>query len=683
MSKWRDIRVIDDERVADLMRDVPQARAGTPLSLDAGIAVARRAGAGKLVMGDLMKVGSRTRVVAKIFDVRTGQRMRNVIEETANPDSLMAVFGRLARGILAAQPPEGADLGTVGTASLEAYRAYAAGVRALNRMDLDSAAAHLERAVALDSNFALAHYKLSVTYGWINPNERRRVTHAERANRLAAGLPPRVRALIRGQYQNSQGRWGEACQTYGDLLAADSADVEAWYNLGECHYHDQFVVAGDSATPPRFRGSWNTAMTAFERTLELDPTYHLAFAHIPDILLGEQRAGCAGRDALDQNCPPAGQYLTPVLRRGDTLVTEPIPATDAAAYARAADEAVRLGVFAANLERTRVFAQAWVNAGPDEPRAHLALARALVRSGRIADAQREFALARGATDGGRALMDHIELLFKADSLAALAALIDSLANRPDARPGDLATFLPMLLGRWQHVGLLFGSVQAPPPIRDFLIAAVKAQQGAPPADLVALERGVDSVMAVQAATDAQRRAARTQFLMTSAPWTLDLPRTAPATDADTTSADPRLRLVAFALRDDTARTRTALLLVDSLLRRQPRELPNATGWQTSAEVHLHVFHDTTTALARLLEFEARLPFLNPAANYLVSFGNLTTTVQTWGRTFLRLADLAAARGNSAVAVRNYRRVIALWETADPAFRPQVEHARASLSRLAN
>ena len=66
MSKWHDIRVIDDERVADFIREVPEARAGT-LTLQSGIAVARRAGAGKLVMGDLLKLGSRTQDPGKVF----------------------------------------------------------------------------------------------------------------------------------------------------------------------------------------------------------------------------------------------------------------------------------------------------------------------------------------------------------------------------------------------------------------------------------------------------------------------------------------------------------------------------------------------------------------------------------------------------------------------------------------
>lgn len=135
MSRWRDIRVIDDERVADLLRETPEASGASNLSLNAGLAVARRAGAGRLVMGDLLKIGSRTRVTAKVFNVRSGQRLRSVSEETSVADSVMPLFGKLAQRILNVAPPQGAQIGALGTSSVEAYQEYLAGIQALNRFE--------------------------------------------------------------------------------------------------------------------------------------------------------------------------------------------------------------------------------------------------------------------------------------------------------------------------------------------------------------------------------------------------------------------------------------------------------------------------------------------------------------------------------------------------------------------
>src|SRR4051812_18003391 len=124
LSKWTDIRVVDDERVADLLREVPEAQGGKQLSLAAGLAVARRAGAGKLVMGDVLKVGSTTAITAKVFDVRAGQRIRTVRQEASAQDSLMPTFGKLAQGILNLEAPKGTNIGTIGTNSTSAYQDY-------------------------------------------------------------------------------------------------------------------------------------------------------------------------------------------------------------------------------------------------------------------------------------------------------------------------------------------------------------------------------------------------------------------------------------------------------------------------------------------------------------------------------------------------------------------------------
>src|SRR4051812_32841755 len=57
LGRWTDIGVVDDKRVSDLLRTLPSSRAAQPLSLGDGLSLARQAGAGRLVMGDFIKVG--------------------------------------------------------------------------------------------------------------------------------------------------------------------------------------------------------------------------------------------------------------------------------------------------------------------------------------------------------------------------------------------------------------------------------------------------------------------------------------------------------------------------------------------------------------------------------------------------------------------------------------------------
>ena len=57
LSQWQDVRVVDDERVAGYMRATPLAHGPARLSLESALAVAWRAGAGNLVMGDYLRLG--------------------------------------------------------------------------------------------------------------------------------------------------------------------------------------------------------------------------------------------------------------------------------------------------------------------------------------------------------------------------------------------------------------------------------------------------------------------------------------------------------------------------------------------------------------------------------------------------------------------------------------------------
>lgn len=682
LSKWQDIRVIDDERVADLVRDVPEARGQQTLGLQTGLAVARRAGAGKLVMGDLLKVGSRTQIVAKVFDVRSGQRLRSIREETANPDSLMGLFSRLARGILDVESPPGATLSAIGTNSLGAYQEYLAGVAALNAWNLDSARARFGRALQLDSAFALAHYKLSIVYGWISANAPERVSHAEAASRLGASLPQRERTLVAGQLAQARNRWGESCDAYGSLVRADSADVEAWYNLGECNYHNPDVIAiGGDTTRVAFRGSWNLALRAFRRTLELDPTYHLAFAHIPDILQTDQRTGCRA-PAPGQACVEA--YAAIVVRDGDSLATTPVSqVTGQAELARQRMDAARTNSRRANYLQAADIARAWVEAGAGrpEPRARSAYGRALLRTGDLQGAAREMGAAAGPSwsrpERIQITADQLELLLKLDRHAEALALVDSLLAATDTTvPVRVAgALIAATMGRLHGFDQRTSTLSPLPAARPYFAATARVAVGITPESLAATERDVSAAITAQSGG----RVAPSAVLGPLYIWGLRL-HPAGSVALDTADRSPLLRITAFMLGGDAARARAALQQFDSTVLAAAIETPEDGSLLLSADAHL-MLGDSAAALDRLVEFERRWLY-QPLLSQLWPQGLMISSM-LWGRTWLLMGDLAAARGRNDVAIRAYRRVVGMWSTGDAEVQPAVTRARQALARLGN
>lgn len=682
MSKWNDIKVIDDERVADLIRDVPEARSGVQLTLQSGLAVARRAGAGNLVMGDVLRVGSRTQFVGKVFDVRTGQRLRTVRQEAGNPDSLMGAFGQLARAVLNVAPPAGTSLGTIGTASVEAYQAYIAGVGALNRWVLDSAHSHFDRAIALDSTFALAHYKLALVYGWQTPNSPEGARHAERAVSLGGNLPVRERNLVRGYASFAAARYGEACRLFEGMVAADSNDVEAWYNLGECSYHDPVVTSFPRDTAlVRFRSSWNTALHAFRRVLELDPTYHLAFQHIQDALLASVRQGCRLSPERDSCTPQNSTYQAVIRRAGDSLVTEVAnltTTTGAEAIARHTLEARQSKVRRQNLEDARRAAESWLSAGPAGVRAHLAYARILLRLGnvRASDSVARLVTSRATSrlESTAFVADRIEIALKLGAWDEAVRLGDSLRSATDTTRNarNLGILVASVLGKVSGMSSMAESIQGPPWVKRYIGLAMYSTVGLSPDSLLDTEelfsrnisssigpiRAAGAVSATLIFLDPRNRAGRWPAL-------------------DTASSDSRVQLMSVLAAGDSARSRRALARYDSMATSLQDEPDNGVAL-VGALGHLFVA-DTAGALARLRAFRdvtfAHTTLLDPVA------GGFTFAGMLWPRSFLLLGELEEAAGNRPAAADAYRRFLGMWENGEPVVQPIVARTRAALARL--
>src|SRR6478672_2720179 len=320
LARWQDIKVIDDRRVADYLSEVPRP-AGSRLSMNDAQGVARSAGAGRIIMGDILKVGSRTTITATLVNARDGTTIRSARGETSIADSVMSVFGKISREILALTST-GANAGTAGASSVGAYKEYVAGNQALNRFDAQEAKRRYEAALKLDSNFALAHYKWAVAAGYdqktaadraakldysnLNNLARLmedpdRIAHAKAAARLSANLPARERSLIAGLVAMVGHDYQRACESYGSLVRADSSDVEALYGYGACLSGDDMVepaVPGDT-TKMRFRTSWNRALEAFRQAASVDPNFHLAFDAIINLLTSSSRSGCAHKDLIE------------------------------------------------------------------------------------------------------------------------------------------------------------------------------------------------------------------------------------------------------------------------------------------------------------------------------------------------------------------------------------------------
>ena len=293
LASWSDLTVVDYDRSIDLLRD-RDLDAASRIGLEDAREMARDAGVWTVVLGQVGRVGDSLMVVARAYDVESGKRVGEPARHTAPRDAdPRMIFDAVARDLLdlAGAPPMRPELAQSTTSSLEAYRAYLFGLQALNRWQLDEADSAFRRATEADSTFALAYYKRSLARGWNRTvSDTSDVRLARAAARHATRLPQRERSLIESYLQLSQGlaaqsqanfEAGSAHLTaaergYEAILARDSTDAEAWYGLADAYFHHG--GAGTQLDPELGR-KWTRALRAFNRTLALDSTFHLAYAH--------------------------------------------------------------------------------------------------------------------------------------------------------------------------------------------------------------------------------------------------------------------------------------------------------------------------------------------------------------------------------------------------------------------
>jgi serine/threonine-protein kinase len=354
LSQWNDLTVVDHERLHDLLAQ-HRVKVGDDVGLELARRLARDAGAWTVVLGDFTQAGDSLHLAARVYDVASGNRVDVArVDDRAGAD-VRPLFDELAAKLLdLSGAPNEVKIGLARstTASLEAYRAYLAGVEQLNRWDLAGAERELQRAIQIDTTFGLAYYKLALTRGWLVGTGDSIADHAiVRATAYSANLPAHDRTVINAYRAFLAGEYADARDAYRRLLARDPADADAWYGLGEAWFHD---TTGVTQAP-----AWTQAIRAFKHALALDPDYALAYDHV-QAMLG---SAATGRPFYALVAPDS--FAVSQTPEGRTLLDT---ATVHTAVRRARAEAL-------------ASARSWVVSQPTTLRAHGAMVNAYVAAG--------------------------------------------------------------------------------------------------------------------------------------------------------------------------------------------------------------------------------------------------------------------------------------------------------------
>lgn len=256
----------------------------TRLSPDVAREIAQREGVAAIVTGDVATIGGSYVLTVKLLDVATGDALTTAQESAKDGNDLIPAIdratrslrGRIGESLKAVRVA--IPLSRATTPSLEALREYTAAGEPVRRGDYAGAIAHLERAVAIDTNFASAYVTLSAMLMAANIQSRRADTLLARAYGFRDRVTPRERAQIAAAYYSLRISRGydraKALAAVESLTVADSMSAPRWTQLGNLQ---------------RSRGEFARAEVSYRRARALEPKAPIANAVVAMVLMIQQR----------------------------------------------------------------------------------------------------------------------------------------------------------------------------------------------------------------------------------------------------------------------------------------------------------------------------------------------------------------------------------------------------------
>ena len=259
LAQTRGLEIVSERRLLEALGPDGETTLAS-LNKEDAANVARRAGAGAIVVGTIFRAGSELRIDAQLEDLANG---RVLAAKSVRGTDVFALVDQLATDIRDAVGLENApgvrNVSTVSSTSLEAYRLYSEGVKAASNVRMADADKLFKAAVAIDPSFAEAYMWLAHTSSSLG-RKNERDEYFKLAMDNVDRLSERHRLMIDIQVARERGDRTAALRMLDELLVKFPDTEEAYqlalhfYQMGESSGGDrqrllEITAAGAAAMP--------------------------------------------------------------------------------------------------------------------------------------------------------------------------------------------------------------------------------------------------------------------------------------------------------------------------------------------------------------------------------------------------------------------------------------------------
>jgi len=306
LTQSKYIRVLSSDKLLDILGSLNQIEAK---SFSARILkdVAARAGSTHILRGSFTKAGEQFRIDAILQEAATMESIGSDRIQGKGEESFLSMVDELTSKVkahfkLSTEEIAGdvdEEIKKITTSSPEALKYYIEGRKYHVTRDYIKSIELMEKAVAIDPDFAMAYRSLAVSYGNIGFRPRRK-EYMKKALELSDRLPERERYLIGGDfYSSSEKTYDKAIEAYKKLLELYPDDSTGNHNLATIysdtgekqktieHYEINrkrdnlgLLGYGNLASVYRQVGSYDKAREILEEALQKYPDKAIAHANL-------------------------------------------------------------------------------------------------------------------------------------------------------------------------------------------------------------------------------------------------------------------------------------------------------------------------------------------------------------------------------------------------------------------
>lgn len=256
------LNLLSDERIAATLSFMTQPK-DSRLTHDIAREVCLRTASAAVLEGAISQVGNRYLLTLKAINCSSGDSLGSTETQAADKDHVLEAMGKAASEMrsklgesLASVQKYDAPPDDVTTSSLEALKAYSLGYRAMIlRNEYAVAIPLFQRAVSMDSDFAMAYARMGTCYSVLNDNVRA-TENIGKAYQHRKDVSERERLYIVSHYEHF---------ATGNIEEARKA-----YELSVQTYpHDTPV--GNLAAIYGELGDYDRALATYQEALQTDP----------------------------------------------------------------------------------------------------------------------------------------------------------------------------------------------------------------------------------------------------------------------------------------------------------------------------------------------------------------------------------------------------------------------------